>query len=90
VRDETGRERQEDDAVALEEMRAQVTWLEGRGWSIGEDGLWRHPDKAADVGMTHSQAFTVEARTGDPRGSQVLDAGPGAAAPDAYERGDSE
>jgi hypothetical protein len=90
VGDETGREPREDDAAAVDEMRSQVMWLEARGWSVGEDGLWRHPDKAADVGMTHSQAFTVEARTGDPSGSQVLDAGPGAAAPDVYERGDWE
>jgi hypothetical protein len=80
--DETEREQEEHDASDVEEMHSQVVWLEARGWSIGKDGLWRHPDKAADVGMTHSQAFTVEARTGDQSGSQVLDAGPGAGPPD--------
>lgn len=80
--DETEREQEERDASDVEEMRSQVAWLQARGWSIGDDGLWRHPDKAADVGMTHSQAFTVEARSDDPSGSQVLDAGPGAGAPD--------
>lgn len=83
--DETERERHEQDAVAVDEMHSQVVWLEASGWSIGEDDLWRHPEKAADVGMTHSQAFTVEARTTDPSKSQVLDAGPGDAAPDTYE-----
>ena len=81
---EIGPERQEHDAADIEEMRTQVAWLEARGWSIGEDGLWRHPDKAADVGMSHSHAFTVEARTADPSGSQVLEAGPGAGTPDLY------
>jgi hypothetical protein len=79
---ETGPERQEHDAADLEEMHSQVAWLEARGWSLGEDGLWRHQEKAADIGLTHSQAFTVEARTGDSSTSRVLDAGPGAGAPD--------
>ena len=83
--DETEREQEEHDASDVAEMRSQVAWLEARGWSIGDDGLWRHPDKAADVGMSHSQAFTVEARTADQSGSHVLDAGPGAGAPDSYE-----
>jgi hypothetical protein len=83
--DETERQREEHDASDVDEMRSQVAWLEARGWSIGDDDLWRHPDKAADVGMTHSQAFTVEARSVDPSGSHVLDAGPGAGAPDSYE-----
>lgn len=74
---EIGPERQEHDAADIEEMRSQVAWLDERGWMIGADGLWRHPDKAADVGLTHSQAFTVEARTGDRSPSHVLDAGPG-------------
>ena len=83
--DETEREQEEHDASDVAEMRSQVAWLEARGWSIGDDGLWRHPDKAADVGMSHSQAFTVEARTADQSGSHVLDAGLGAGAPDSYE-----
>jgi hypothetical protein len=87
--DEIERGQQEHDAADIEEMRSQVDWLEARGWSTGEDGLWRHPDKAADVGMTHSQAFAVEARTGDPSASQVLDAGPGAAAPEPDEPGNA-
>jgi hypothetical protein len=85
VSDETEREQEEHDASDVEEMRSQVAWLEARGWSLGEDALWRHPDKAADVGMTHSQAFTVEARSVDASASQVLDAGPGAGAPDPDE-----
>jgi hypothetical protein len=40
--------------------------------------------------MSHSQAFTVEARTGDASGSQVLDAGPGVGAPDLYESDESD
>jgi hypothetical protein len=84
VSDESEREREEHDASDIEEMRSQVAWLEARGWILGEDDLWRHPDKAADVGMSHSQAFTVEARSVDPSGSQVLEAGPGAGAPDSY------
>jgi hypothetical protein len=84
VSDEAEREQKKHDASDIEEMHSQVAWLEARGWSIGEDGLWRHPDKAADVGMSHSQAFTVEARSVDASGSQVLDAGPGAGAPDLY------
>lgn len=83
--DETEREQEEHDSSDVEEMRSQVAWLEARGWTIGEDGLWLHPEKAVDVGMSHSQAFTVEARTGDASGSQVLDAGPGIGAPDLYE-----
>ncbi|MDX6618388.1 MAG: hypothetical protein QOK36_774 [Gaiellales bacterium] len=83
--DETEREQAEHDASVVEEMRSQVAWLEARGWSIREDGLWRHPDKAADVGLSHSHAFTVEARTAGPSGSSVLEAGPGAGVPDLYE-----
>jgi hypothetical protein len=82
---EAEREQEEHDASDVEEMRSQVAWLEARGWTIGEDALWRHPDKAADVGMSHSQAFTVEARSVDPSGSQVLEAGPGTGAPDPDE-----
>jgi hypothetical protein len=80
--DETEREQAEHDASDVEEMRSQVAWLEARGWSLGTDALWRHPERAADVGMTHSQAFTVEARSVDGSGSQVLETGPGAGAPD--------
>ena len=83
--DEDEQEQEEHDASDIEEMRSQVAWLEARGWSLGTGALWRHPDKAADVGMTHSQAFTVEARSVDPSASQVLDAGPGAGASDPDE-----
>jgi hypothetical protein len=65
---------QRQNALALQELRAQVAWLEGGGWYSREDGLWRHARKAADIGLTHSQAFTVEARTTTP--SHVLDPGP--------------
>jgi hypothetical protein len=85
VSDESEREQEEHAASDQEEMRSQVAWLEARGWSIGDDGLWRHPDKAADVGMSHSQAFTVEARSVDPSGSHVLETGPGAGAPTPHE-----
>lgn len=61
-------------ALALREVCAQVAWLEEGGWHAGEDDLWRHARKAADIGLTHSQAFTVEARTITP--SHVLDPGP--------------
>lgn len=61
-------------AFAIAEMRLQVAWLEERGWCTGEDDLWRHAERAADIGLPHSQAFTVEARVGPP--SNVLDVGP--------------
>ena len=87
--DEIEREQEEHDASDVQEVRSQVVWLEARGWSIGEDDLWRHPGKAADVGLSHSQAFTVEARSADPSGSSVLDVGPGAGAPDRDEPANS-
>jgi hypothetical protein len=62
-------------AFAIAEVRSQVAWLEERGWCTGEDGLWRHGERAADIGLAHSQAFTVEARVGP--SSNVLDVGPG-------------
>jgi hypothetical protein len=65
---------QKQNARALGEMCSQIAWLEGGGWSTGDDGLWRHARKAADIGLTHSQAFTVEART--VTASHVLDPGP--------------
>jgi hypothetical protein len=56
----------EPGAPDLREMHAQVVWLESCGWSIDTDGRWRHPVKAADIGLTHSQAFAVEGRTLEP------------------------
>jgi hypothetical protein len=66
--------RNEQDASDITTVRAQVVWLEERGWKLGDDGLWRHATKAADIGLTHSRAFTVEARSGD--AGSTLDAGP--------------
>lgn len=62
------------DAADVQEIRDQVAWLEERGWKRGDEGLWRHPAKAADIGLTHSGAFTVEARSAG--ASRTLDAGP--------------
>ena len=62
------------DASAMETVRAQASWLKERGWKVDDDGLWRHSTKAADIGLTHSRAFTVEARSG--KASSTLDAGP--------------
>jgi hypothetical protein len=66
---------EKQNAFAVEEVRSQVAWLEERGWRTGEDGLWRHPRRAANIGLVHSQAFTVEARVGP--STNVLDVGPG-------------
>jgi hypothetical protein len=68
---------QEHDAADIEEMRSQVAWLDERGWMIGADGLWRHPDKAADVGLTHSQALYRRGPDGRPLAVARVDAGPG-------------
>ena len=65
---------QRQDASAMETVRARASWLEERGWKIGDDGLWRHSTKAADIGLTHSRAFTVQARSGE--AGSTLDAGP--------------
>ncbi|MDX6538870.1 MAG: hypothetical protein QOI71_480, partial [Gaiellales bacterium] len=66
---------QRQNALALQELRAQVAWLEGGGWYSREDGLWRHARKAADIGLTHSQAFptthTVRTRNGAARSSML-------------------
>ena len=60
----TDKARNEQDASDITTVRAQVVWLEERGWKIGDGGLL-YPTKAADIGLTHSRAFTVEARSGD-------------------------
>ncbi len=49
-------------AGEMNEMLAQVIWLESCGWTAGEDGLWRHPAKAPQEGLTHTAAFVVERR----------------------------
>ena len=64
---------EKQNAFAIEEVRLQVVWLEERGWRTGEDGLWRHARRAADIGLAHSQALTVEARMGP--SSNGLDVG---------------
>jgi hypothetical protein len=46
-------------ASGMLETHAQVVWLEACGWSIGDDGFWRHPLKAPQ-GVTHSRAFAVQ------------------------------
>lgn len=56
--DDPTRERT-DDANGMLETHAQVVWLEACGWSIGEDGFWRHPLKAPQA-VTHSRAFAVQ------------------------------
>lgn len=71
--------RTEQDAPAMETFRAQAGWLEERGWKLDDDGRWRHSTKAADISLTRSRAFTVEARNG--RLARHFDAGPVEPAP---------
>jgi hypothetical protein len=52
----------------LREMHAQLVWLEACGWTVGADGLCRHPEKAAGRALLPAHAFAVEAgRHIDPR-----------------------
>jgi hypothetical protein len=49
-------------------MHAQLVWLEACGWTVGADGLCRHPEKAAGRALLPAHAFAVEAgRHIDPR-----------------------
>jgi hypothetical protein len=45
----------------LREMNAQLVWLEACGWTVGPDGLCRHPQKAAGEALLPAHAFAVEA-----------------------------
>jgi hypothetical protein len=49
------------DQAGLREMHAQLVWLEACGWTVGADGLCRHPQKAAGYGLLPAHAFAVEA-----------------------------
>jgi hypothetical protein len=45
----------------LHELHAQIVWLEACGWTLGADGLCRHPQKAAGEALLPAHAFAVEA-----------------------------
>jgi hypothetical protein len=49
------------DHAGLREMHAQLVWLVACGWTVGADGLCRHPQKAAGYGLLPAHAFAVEA-----------------------------
>jgi hypothetical protein len=47
--------------TGLGEMHAQLVWLEACGWTVGADGLCRHPQKAAGYALRPAHAFAIEA-----------------------------